>query len=418
MRVPGAGRRPRSVRRSCAASPQLLVGARSAPGAAGGPRQRQAAARDVGPARRPARPLRVVRRCGRADRRRDAALRQAQLHGPPAPRAGRCRRRHHPLELARCCCSAGSSQPALAAGCTIVVKPASEAPVSTIGLAQLIDEAGFPPGVFNVVTGPGSTVGDALVSHRGVDKVAFTGSAETGVRVAQRRPGTSPRPRWSWAASRPTSSSRTPTWTRPRTASSRASSRRAARPAWRARGCSSSGPSTTSWSSAWSRGRGRIVVGDPMLPETEMGPMAFRAQQQKVLDYIDIARAEGAHVATGGGRPDGPGGRPVRRADRAHGRRNDMRIAREEVFGPVLSVIPFEDEEDAVRLANDTEHGLAAGLWTRDIQRAHRIIRRIRAGTIWVNAYRVLELRRPVRRRQAERLRARERPRGAAARTS
>jgi aldehyde dehydrogenase (NAD+) len=133
-----------------------------------------------------------------------------------------------------------------------------------------------------------------------------------------------------------------------------------------------------------------IALGDPMLAETEMGPMAFRAQYEKVLGYVEIARADGATVATGGAAPAHLAGGLFVEPTVLVDVRNDMRIAREEVFGPVLSVIPFADEEDAIRIANDTEHGLAAGLWTRDVMRVHRMIRRIRAGTIWVNAYRVL----------------------------
>jgi aldehyde dehydrogenase (NAD+) len=279
---------------------------------------------------------------------------------------------------------------ALAAGCTVVVKPASEASSSTIGLAQLIDEAGFPAGVFNVVTGPGATTGEALASHPGVDKVAFTGSAAAGVRVATA------------AAGHLAPASMELGGKSPNIVFADADLDAAANGV--IAGIFAAGGQTCVAGSRLlvqrtvhdelvdrvvARAR-TIALGDPMLAETEMGPMAFRAQYEKVLGYVEIARADGATVATGGTSPAHlPGGlfvEPTVLVDV----RNDMRIAREEVFGPVLSVIPFEDEEDAIRVANDTEHGLAAGLWTRDVMRVHRMIRRIRAGTIWVNAYRVL----------------------------
>jgi aldehyde dehydrogenase (NAD+) len=279
---------------------------------------------------------------------------------------------------------------AIAAGCTFVAKPASQAPGSTIGLAQLFDEAGFPPGVFNVVTGPGSTTGQALVAHRGVDKVAFTGSAETGILVATAAAG-------HLAAASMELGGKSPNIVFADADLDAAANGVIA-------GIFAAGGQTCVAGSRLlvqrsvhdelvdrvvARAR-TIALGDPMLAETEMGPMAFKEQQEKVLGYIEIARAEGATVATGGGlRPGLDGGlfvEPTVLVDVD----NAMRVAREEIFGPVLSVIPFDDEEDAVRIANDTEHGLAAGLWTRDVMRVHRMIRRIRAGTIWVNAYRVV----------------------------
>ena len=279
--------------------------------------------------------------------------------------------------------------PALAAGCTIVAKPASEAPVSTIGLAELIDEAGFPPGVFNVVTGPGSTVGEALVGHRGVDKVAFTGSAEAGIRVARSAAG-------HLAATSMELGGKSPNVVFADADLDAAANGVIA-------GIFAAGGQTCVAGSRLlvqrpihdelvdrvvARARS-ITLGDPLLAETEMGPMAFRAHLANVLGYIEIARAEGAQVATGGGRPEGLGPGFFVEPTVLTGVDNRMRIAREEVFGPVLSVIPFDDDEEAVSLANDSEHGLAAGLWTRDIQRVHRLIRRIRTGMIWVNAYRV-----------------------------
>ena len=280
--------------------------------------------------------------------------------------------------------------PAIAAGCTFVAKPASEAPGSTIGLARMFAEAGAPPGVFNVVTGPGATVGEALVGNRDVDKVAFTGSAMTGIRVATA------------AAGHLAPTSMELGGKSPNIVFEDADLDAAANGV--IAGIFAAGGQTCVAGSRLLVQRGAhdalvdrvierartIALGDPMDAGTEMGPMAFREQYEKVLGYVEIARAEGATVATGGRAADAfPGGlfvEPTVLTDVD----NDMRIAREEVFGPVLSVIPFDSEEDAVRIANDTDHGLAAGLWTRDVQRVHRMIRRIRAGSIWVNAYRVV----------------------------
>jgi aldehyde dehydrogenase (NAD+) len=133
-------------------------------------------------------------------------------------------------------------------------------------------------------------------------------------------------------------------------------------------------------------------LGDPLGPETDMGPVAIREQFEKISQYVAIAQEEGAAVATGGRAPDDPGLRdgyffqPTVLTDV----RNDMRVAQEEIFGPVLAVIPFEDEADVIRQANETEFGLASGIWTTDLGRAHRVAKALRAGTVWVNTYRAI----------------------------
>lgn len=278
--------------------------------------------------------------------------------------------------------------PGLAAGCTFVVKPSEHTSVSTLEFAKRMEEAGFPAGVFNVVTGLGS-VGQALVNHPGVDKIAFTGATETGKAIAAA------------AAKNLTRISLELGGKSPNIVFEDADLDVAANGA-----IAGIFGATGQTCMAGSRllvhesihdvllekivERTRdIKLGDPMDAETEMGPVSNRPQLDKVLEYIEIARRDGAKIAYGGTMDKSLGELfvlPTVLSDVT----NDMRIAQEEVFGPVLSVIKFKDEADAIRIANDTHFGLAAAVWTQNVHRAHRVAHALRAGTVWINAYRVV----------------------------
>ncbi len=282
--------------------------------------------------------------------------------------------------------------PALATGCTAVVKPAEDASLSILRTAELMLEAGVPEGVVNVVTGYGREAGQALAEHMDVDRIAFTGSYQTAQSVVRASAGNIKRLQLELGGKSPdivfadanldkavpgaamgvyTNSGQVCV------AGTRIFVQRAIQDEFVER------------MKAFTR---TIRVGNGLAPDTQLGPLISQRQLDRVMHYIDIGGQEGARLSGGGTRLGGDLAsgffvEPTFFADVS----NDMTIAREEIFGPVASIIPFDDIEDALRLANDTSYGLAGGVWTQNLSTAHKVSGAIKAGTVWVNCYGVLD---------------------------
>ncbi len=287
--------------------------------------------------------------------------------------------------------------PALAAGCSVVVKPSEFSSVSSIEFVKLTKEAGLPDGVINVVTGFGHEVGTALIEHPKVSKISFTGSAGTGARIYQ-------------AAARDMKRVALELGGKSPNIVFEDADLDAAVPGAVAGIFGASGQMCTAGSRLLVQNSVKeeftrriletartIKLGDPMSPDTQMGPMSTRPQYEKVLEYIKIANEEGARCIAGGKPAQGPGleggqfVEPTIYTDVT----NDMRIAREEVFGPILSIIGFDDEEEAIRIANDTDYGLAAAVWTANIGRLVRVAKALETGKVWGNVYRAYSMTTP-----------------------
>jgi acyl-CoA reductase-like NAD-dependent aldehyde dehydrogenase len=275
--------------------------------------------------------------------------------------------------------------PALAFGNTIVLKPAEQTPLSAIRLGELCLEAGVPEGVVNVVTGFGTEAGQALAQHGDVDKIAFTGSTEVGRKILHASEGNLKRVTLELGGKSPNIVFADADMNRATKGSMygvflnsgqvcTAGTRIVVEKSVHDEFVSSLVDSTAS-----------MKMGDPLEEDTKMGPVVSQEQLERITGYIEIGRSEGAEVAVGGERAGELGDGYFVQPTIFTGVRNDMRIAQEEIFGPVAAVIEVDDVDEAISVANDTIYGLAAAVWTTDVSKAHRVARGIKAGTVWVN---------------------------------
>jgi phenylacetaldehyde dehydrogenase len=279
--------------------------------------------------------------------------------------------------------------PALAAGCTVVLKPAEQTPLTALRLGELVLEAGFPEGVVNVVTGYGEDAGAALVAHPDVDKVAFTGSTEVGKKILQAAAGNLKRVSLELGGKSPN-------------VVFEDADLATAIPGAANAIFLNTGQACTAGSrlfveqSVFDDVVGGVVeaarnikLGPGLDPETQVGPLVSEEQLDRVTGYLESGLADGARAVVGGSRFGDSGFfvEPTVFTDT----KRDMKIVREEIFGPVVAAIPFSDPDELAMVANDTTYGLSAGIWTRDLSKAHRTAARLRAGTVWVNTYHVYD---------------------------
>jgi 5-carboxymethyl-2-hydroxymuconate semialdehyde dehydrogenase len=282
--------------------------------------------------------------------------------------------------------------PALAAGCTIVHKPAEFSPLTASLLIEIAEEAGLPAGVWNLVNGFGEDAGKALTEHPDIKAIGFVGESRTGQLIMRQGSSTLKRVHFELGGKNPV------------IVFADADLERAADAAvfmiysLNGERCTSSSRLLIEasiyekFTKMVAEKASRIKVGHPLDPETVIGPLIHPDHEKKVLSYFDVAREEGAEIVTGGVKVDGPGGGCYVAPTLFANARNDMRIAQEEIFGPVLTAIPFADEAEALSIANDVEYGLAGYLWTSDVTRALRVSDALEAGMIWVNSENVRHL--------------------------
>jgi acyl-CoA reductase-like NAD-dependent aldehyde dehydrogenase len=287
--------------------------------------------------------------------------------------------------------------PALACGNTCVLKPAEQTPLTALRLGELLQEAGIPDGVVNIVPGFGPTAGAAIVAHPLIDKVAFTGSTEVGKEIHRETAHTLKRVSLELGGKSPN------------IVFADADVAEAVKGALmgvffnQGEVCCAGTRLFVEdrlhdeFADAVAKAAATMKQGPGLDPGTQVGPLVSAEQLERVTGYLEIGKQEGAKVLTGGERNTAPGleGGYFVKPTVFTGVRNDMRVAQEEIFGPVVAVIPFKDEDDAVLQGNDTFYGLAAGVWTRDVSKAHRVARAIRAGTVWVNCYNVFDVMAP-----------------------
>ena len=277
--------------------------------------------------------------------------------------------------------------PALAAGNSIVVKPAELTPLTAIRIAELALEAGVPPGVFNVLPGKGRIAGEALVKHPGVAKLSFTGSTEVGQHLMRTAADSLKKLTLELGGKSPNIVFAD--------ADLDAALKGATLGIFYGKGevCAAGSrlfvekPIYDDFVAKLADRAKKMAPADPMDPKTRLGSLVSKGQMEKVLGYVESGVKEGAQLVAGGQRQPVNGKGAFVQATVLAGVNNRMRVAQEEIFGPVLAVIPFDGADDAVAQANDVPYGLAAGVWTRDVKKAHTVARRLAAGTVWVNMY-------------------------------
>jgi acyl-CoA reductase-like NAD-dependent aldehyde dehydrogenase len=277
--------------------------------------------------------------------------------------------------------------PALACGNTVIHKPASYTPLTALKFAQLASEAGLPPGTLNVLSGSGSAVGKAMVAHPGIAKITFTGSTEVGRGIMRDAADTVKRVTLELGGKSPN------------IVFADANVDQAVKGAYNGI-FYGKGEVCAAGSRLFVERRiqdeltekligrtARLRPADPLHPKTRLGALVSKAQRSNVLGYVEIGRQEGAQVAHGGAAAEVDGKGYFMEPTILTGVDNSMRVAQEEIFGPVLVVVPFDDTEQAIEMANASIYGLAAGVWTRDIGKAHQVASRLQAGTVWINQY-------------------------------